>query len=168
MNQNPQSSEGRGDDDAALSDFLASLMDYTPTVTFFYLCSSKFPFSQFNHCPFFCLDTWWIGGALFGQERFSVSWRSIVGSSYLHSLSIFLSFISHKIRVNGFRFRQSFLFFVRKRVIDYHGFCWVSLAFCGSYWNILYLFLIHSTLAFLVHILWAWLETLIIFSGLDW
>ncbi|ESW10587.1 hypothetical protein PHAVU_009G222000 [Phaseolus vulgaris] len=32
MNQNPQSSEGRGDDDATLSDFLASLMDYTPTI----------------------------------------------------------------------------------------------------------------------------------------
>ncbi|XP_068482341.1 acetyl-CoA acetyltransferase 1-like [Phaseolus vulgaris] len=31
MNHNPQSSEGRGDDDTALSDFLASLMDYTPT-----------------------------------------------------------------------------------------------------------------------------------------
>ncbi|XP_061367635.1 transcription initiation factor TFIID subunit 10 [Gastrolobium bilobum] len=32
MNHNPQSSEGRHDDDAALSDFLASLMDYTPTI----------------------------------------------------------------------------------------------------------------------------------------
>ncbi|XP_058221896.1 transcription initiation factor TFIID subunit 10 isoform X1 [Rhododendron vialii] len=32
MNQNQQSSEGRHDDDAALSDFLASLMDYTPTI----------------------------------------------------------------------------------------------------------------------------------------
>ncbi|XP_017415925.1 transcription initiation factor TFIID subunit 10 isoform X2 [Vigna angularis] len=32
MNQNPQSSEGRPDDDTALSDFLASLMDYTPTI----------------------------------------------------------------------------------------------------------------------------------------
>ncbi|KAG4935154.1 hypothetical protein JHK82_049450 [Glycine max] len=32
MNQNPQSSEGRNDDDSALSDFLASLMDYTPTI----------------------------------------------------------------------------------------------------------------------------------------
>ncbi|WVZ08979.1 hypothetical protein V8G54_022325 [Vigna mungo] len=32
MNQNPQSSDGRGDDDTALSDFLASLMDYTPTI----------------------------------------------------------------------------------------------------------------------------------------
>ena len=32
MNQNPQSSDGRNDDDSALSDFLASLMDYTPTV----------------------------------------------------------------------------------------------------------------------------------------
>lgn len=36
MNQNqPQSSssEGRADDDSALSDFLASLVDYTPTVS---------------------------------------------------------------------------------------------------------------------------------------
>ncbi|KAH1225669.1 Transcription initiation factor TFIID subunit 10 [Glycine max] len=32
MNQNPQSSDGRNDDDSALSDFLASLMDYTPTI----------------------------------------------------------------------------------------------------------------------------------------
>lgn len=37
MNHNPQSSEGRHDDDAALSDFLASLMDYTPTVSLVYL-----------------------------------------------------------------------------------------------------------------------------------
>jgi len=42
MNQNPQSSEGRPDDDTALSDFLASLMDYTPTVTFIYLCYFAF------------------------------------------------------------------------------------------------------------------------------
>ena len=43
MNQNPQSSEGRNDDDSALSDFLASLMDYTPTVTYFpFLPSSSF------------------------------------------------------------------------------------------------------------------------------
>ena len=35
MNHNKQqSSDGGHDDDAALSDFLASLMDYTPTVTF--------------------------------------------------------------------------------------------------------------------------------------
>lgn len=33
-NQNQQSSEGRHDDDeASLSEFLASLMDYTPTVS---------------------------------------------------------------------------------------------------------------------------------------
>ncbi|KAJ7966324.1 Transcription initiation factor TFIID subunit 10 [Quillaja saponaria] len=32
QNQNQQSSEGRNDDDAALSEFLASLMDYTPTI----------------------------------------------------------------------------------------------------------------------------------------
>ncbi|XP_057524062.1 transcription initiation factor TFIID subunit 10 isoform X1 [Amaranthus tricolor] len=34
MNQGqaPQTSDGRHDDDAALSDFLASLMDFTPTV----------------------------------------------------------------------------------------------------------------------------------------
>ncbi|KAI9078760.1 hypothetical protein K1719_039218 [Acacia pycnantha] len=32
MNHNPQSSEGRHDEDAALLDFLASLMDYTPTI----------------------------------------------------------------------------------------------------------------------------------------
>ncbi|XP_057504112.1 transcription initiation factor TFIID subunit 10-like [Actinidia eriantha] len=32
MNHNQQSSEGRHDDDSALSDFLASLMDYTPTI----------------------------------------------------------------------------------------------------------------------------------------
>ncbi|KAI4306603.1 hypothetical protein L6164_029864 [Bauhinia variegata] len=32
MNHSQQSSEGRHDDDAALSDFLASLMDYTPTI----------------------------------------------------------------------------------------------------------------------------------------
>ncbi|OMO86166.1 Transcription initiation factor TFIID, 23-30kDa subunit [Corchorus capsularis] len=31
-NHNPQSSDGKHDDDAALSDFLASLMDYTPTI----------------------------------------------------------------------------------------------------------------------------------------
>ena len=29
---NPQTSDGRHDDDAALSEFLASLMDYTPTI----------------------------------------------------------------------------------------------------------------------------------------
>ena len=33
MNHNQQSSEARHDDDAALSEFLASLMDYTPTVS---------------------------------------------------------------------------------------------------------------------------------------
>ncbi|GMJ01285.1 TBP-ASSOCIATED FACTOR 10, SALT TOLERANCE DURING GERMINATION 1, TBP-associated factor II 15 [Hibiscus trionum] len=32
MNHNPQSSDGKHDDDSALSDFLASLMDYTPTI----------------------------------------------------------------------------------------------------------------------------------------
>ncbi|XP_039055085.1 transcription initiation factor TFIID subunit 10-like isoform X2 [Hibiscus syriacus] len=32
MNPNPQSSDGKHDDDSALSDFLASLMDYTPTI----------------------------------------------------------------------------------------------------------------------------------------
>ncbi|XWS70546.1 hypothetical protein CRYUN_Cryun03dG0056700 [Craigia yunnanensis] len=31
MNHNPQSSDRKHDDDSALSDFLASLMDYTPT-----------------------------------------------------------------------------------------------------------------------------------------
>ncbi|GMI97033.1 hypothetical protein HRI_003372900 [Hibiscus trionum] len=32
MNHNPQSSDGKHDDDSVLSDFLASLMDYTPTI----------------------------------------------------------------------------------------------------------------------------------------
>ncbi|GLT44461.1 hypothetical protein SLA2020_183560 [Shorea laevis] len=32
MNHGQQSSDGKHDDDAALSDFLASLMDYTPTI----------------------------------------------------------------------------------------------------------------------------------------
>ncbi|GMY29122.1 transcription initiation factor TFIID subunit 10 isoform X1 [Fagus crenata] len=32
MNHKQQSSDGKHDDDAALSDFLASLMDYTPTI----------------------------------------------------------------------------------------------------------------------------------------
>ncbi|KAF5936421.1 hypothetical protein HYC85_027550 [Camellia sinensis] len=32
MNHNQQSSDGRNDDDTVLSDFLASLMDYTPTI----------------------------------------------------------------------------------------------------------------------------------------
>ncbi|KNA24955.1 hypothetical protein SOVF_010980 [Spinacia oleracea] len=32
MNQSPQTSDGRHDDDATLSEFLASLMDYTPTI----------------------------------------------------------------------------------------------------------------------------------------
>ncbi|XP_052184427.1 transcription initiation factor TFIID subunit 10 isoform X2 [Diospyros lotus] len=32
MNQNQQSSEGRHDDDAILTEFLASLMDYTPAI----------------------------------------------------------------------------------------------------------------------------------------
>uniref|UniRef100_A0A2N9IG13 Transcription initiation factor TFIID subunit 10 n=1 Tax=Fagus sylvatica TaxID=28930 RepID=A0A2N9IG13_FAGSY len=32
MNQKQQASDRRHDDDAALSDFLASLMDYTPTI----------------------------------------------------------------------------------------------------------------------------------------
>ncbi|XP_021755594.1 transcription initiation factor TFIID subunit 10-like [Chenopodium quinoa] len=32
QNQSPQTSEGKHDDDAALSEFLASLMDYTPTI----------------------------------------------------------------------------------------------------------------------------------------
>ncbi|OMO72260.1 Transcription initiation factor TFIID, 23-30kDa subunit [Corchorus olitorius] len=31
-NHNPQSSDGKHDGDAALSDFLAPLMDYTPTI----------------------------------------------------------------------------------------------------------------------------------------
>ena len=33
QNQQQQANDGRHDDDAALYDFLASLMDYTPTVT---------------------------------------------------------------------------------------------------------------------------------------
>lgn len=32
MNHNQQSNDGKHDDDAALSEFLASLMDYTPTI----------------------------------------------------------------------------------------------------------------------------------------
>ncbi|CAL5358712.1 hypothetical protein CsSME_00048726 [Camellia sinensis var. sinensis] len=32
MNHNQQSSDGRHDEDTVLSDFLASLMDYTPTI----------------------------------------------------------------------------------------------------------------------------------------
>ncbi|GAB4833079.1 Transcription initiation factor TFIID subunit 10 [Ancistrocladus abbreviatus] len=32
MNQSQQSNDGRHDDDSALSEFLASLMDYTPTI----------------------------------------------------------------------------------------------------------------------------------------
>ena len=36
MNHNPQSSEGKHEDDATLSELLASLMDYTPTVSFLY------------------------------------------------------------------------------------------------------------------------------------
>ncbi|KAK7842961.1 transcription initiation factor tfiid subunit 10, partial [Quercus suber] len=32
QNQQQQASDGRHEDDAALSDFLASLMDYTPTI----------------------------------------------------------------------------------------------------------------------------------------
>ncbi|XP_010262057.1 PREDICTED: transcription initiation factor TFIID subunit 10 isoform X2 [Nelumbo nucifera] len=32
MNQNQPPSDGRHDDDSALADFLASLMDYTPTI----------------------------------------------------------------------------------------------------------------------------------------
>ncbi|MBA0658061.1 hypothetical protein Goklo_010302 [Gossypium klotzschianum] len=32
MNHNRQSNDGKHDDDSALSDFLASLMDYTPTI----------------------------------------------------------------------------------------------------------------------------------------
>ncbi|GLT85193.1 hypothetical protein SLE2022_033890 [Rubroshorea leprosula] len=32
MNHGQQSSDGKHDDDAALSDFLTSLMDYTPTI----------------------------------------------------------------------------------------------------------------------------------------
>ncbi|KAI4328587.1 hypothetical protein L6164_020927 [Bauhinia variegata] len=49
MNHNQPSSEGRHDDDAALSDFLGSLMDYTPTIpdelVEHYLAKSGF------HCP---------------------------------------------------------------------------------------------------------------------
>ena len=33
QNQQQQANDGRHDDDAALYDFVASLMDYTPTVT---------------------------------------------------------------------------------------------------------------------------------------
>ena len=48
QNQQQQSSDGRHDDDAAHSDFLASLMDYTPTVTLLSLSLSlKFEFIVF-------------------------------------------------------------------------------------------------------------------------
>ena len=47
QNQQQQSSDGRHDDDAALSDFLASLMDYTPTVTLSLSLSLKFEFIVF-------------------------------------------------------------------------------------------------------------------------
>ena len=46
MNHKQQSSDGKHDDDAALSDFLASLMDYTPTVSL--LCFFFFFFSLEN------------------------------------------------------------------------------------------------------------------------
>ncbi|CAK9148757.1 unnamed protein product [Ilex paraguariensis] len=46
MNHSQQSSEGRHDEDTALSDFLASLMDYTPTIpdelVEYYLAKSGF------------------------------------------------------------------------------------------------------------------------------
>ena len=45
MNHNKQqSSDGGHDDDAALSDFLASLMDYTPTVTLLLFWKIILPF----------------------------------------------------------------------------------------------------------------------------
>lgn len=78
-NQNQQSSEGTHDNDAALAEFLASLMDYTPTVIIF----SSIPFpsdsqSNYNYnydffSVFFFSDTRRACGALLSQQRPSMS-----------------------------------------------------------------------------------------------
>ncbi|GFY96710.1 TBP-associated factor II 15 [Actinidia rufa] len=55
MNHNQQSSEGRHDDDSALSDFLASLMDYKPPLYIFWQIARKSGFQ----CPDvrFCIES---------------------------------------------------------------------------------------------------------------
>lgn len=45
MNHNQQSNEAKHDDETALTDFLASLTDYTPTVRF----HSSFSFTLINN-----------------------------------------------------------------------------------------------------------------------
>jgi hypothetical protein len=100
MNHNQQSSDGMHEDEAALSDFLASLMDYTPTVSFSFPRKSAFFFFFFeiprktvfrciwriNLMVFPCLywislsDTGRVGGALLSQERVPMSRRSTVGT----------------------------------------------------------------------------------------
>ena len=63
QNQQQQASDGRHDNDAALSDFLASLMDYTPTVTLLSLSLSlKFEFIV-------CIEFYFL--------RYQTSWWSI-------------------------------------------------------------------------------------------
>lgn len=42
MNHGQQSGEAKHEDDAALTEFLASLMDYTPTVNFPFYCLEPF------------------------------------------------------------------------------------------------------------------------------
>jgi len=94
---------------------------------FLFLCYFAFllifHFTQFNQ-SLLCLDTRWIGGTLLGQERFSVSRRSIVGSLIFYLLLIFLYILLQKTRVHGFNLGK--VIFVRKQVIEYPVFWWVS------------------------------------------
>jgi len=64
-------------------------------------------FTQYNEC-ILCLDTWWIGGALLGQERFSESRCSIVGSSYILFTIKFSLYSASKNKVHGIQFRQGY------------------------------------------------------------
>lgn len=92
QNQHQQSNDGRHEDDASLSEFLASLMDYTPTVGPPNFSYSKFPsfsssssilISLYIYIIDLISDTWRASGALPSQEWVSMSRRSIVGTSLL-------------------------------------------------------------------------------------
>ncbi|KAE9608297.1 putative transcription initiation factor TFIID, 23-30kDa subunit [Lupinus albus] len=100
MNHNPQSSEGRHDDDVALSDFLASLMDYTPTIpdelVEHYLAKSGF------QCPDVRLWNMFVsaGPLLFERIRMSEILCKLV--SYEEPCFV-LSFVIDLTRENGAR-----------------------------------------------------------------
>lgn len=104
MNHNQQSIEGKHDDDTQLTEFLSSLMDYTPTVlnwqkSFIFFYSSFDLLFIYSLVKLYLLnwqysidvvsfpaDTWRIGGALHRQERLSMSRCSIVSTLVLRRL----------------------------------------------------------------------------------